>query len=183
VSWTHRLHVPEGVTRYRGEEPGSFADFDDRPERYYRYALGRHWSEEVDAVPLVWVMLNPSTADQDEDDATIRKCIGFAKEHHFGAILVVNLFAAVKTDPRALLKLDDPVGLHADAYLERALDLAGHGAHVVAAWGDVHRLLGRRAELWSEPLRAMHARCLGKTRRGSPRHPSRLAYATPMEAL
>ena len=66
----------------------------------YRYRLWRYWHTERE--PLIFIMLNPSTADAMQDDPTIRKCIGFAKRLGFGGIEVVNLFAYRATDPRDL---------------------------------------------------------------------------------
>lgn len=66
----------------------------------YRYDLTRTWDDTQP--PLVFVMLNPSTADALEDDATIRKCIGFADLSNFGGIVVVNLYAFRATKPASL---------------------------------------------------------------------------------
>jgi hypothetical protein len=65
----------------------------------YRYTLGRTWSDEP---PVLFVMLNPSTADADVDDNTISKCIGFAKRWGHGGITVVNLYAWRATNPKEL---------------------------------------------------------------------------------
>ena len=62
-------------------------------------ALTRRWAE---GPPLVVCMLNPSTADAEEDDPTIRRCVGFAKRDGFAALEVVNLFAFRATDPKAM---------------------------------------------------------------------------------
>ena len=56
----------------------------------YRYRLTRRWG---DGGAVAFVMLNPSTADAEKDDPTIRRCIGFAREWRFGRLIVVNLFA------------------------------------------------------------------------------------------
>lgn len=60
------------------------------PCKTYRYALWRRWS---DAPPVLFVMLNPSTANESQDDPTIRRCISFAKQWGHGGIIVGNLFA------------------------------------------------------------------------------------------
>src|SRR5687768_14824465 len=66
----------------------------------YRYNLTRLWDARL--IRVCWVMLNPSTADQHEDDATIRRCIGFSRSWGAGALTVVNLFAFRATQPRDL---------------------------------------------------------------------------------
>src|SRR5579859_5937119 len=94
--------------------------------RTYRYRLWRSW--EPRGSRCVFVGLNPSTADESTDDATIRKCVGFAKRWGFGAIEVVNLFAYAgvrSTDPRSLLGVSDPVGPDNDGTMDAAL----RGAH------------------------------------------------------
>jgi hypothetical protein len=80
----------------------------------------------------MFVMLNPSTADADVDDPTIRRCIGYAKAWGCGGLWVGNLFAFRATNPRGLLEVEDPVGPHNDDYL---LGMAYRSDLVVAAWG------------------------------------------------
>ena len=127
-------------------------------DRRYRYRLWRRWDG---ARPVVaFVMLNPSTADARRDDPTIRRCIGFAKSWGFGGMEVVNLFAYRTTDPGELRRVTDPVGADNDRHIRRAIARADL---VVLAWGA--RTRSRR--LLSLP----HARCLGLTRAGQPRHP------------
>lgn len=73
----------------------------------YRYWLERRWSGADFRSPLVlWCMLNPSTADAQTDDATIRRCVGFSNEWGFGRLIVVNLYAYRATDPSELDGLD-----------------------------------------------------------------------------
>lgn len=80
----------------------------------YRYWLCREWSPGLDS--LVWLMLNPSTADATQDDPTIRRCMGFARRWGYGGITVVNLYAYRATNPRDLLTAADPVGPENDRY-------------------------------------------------------------------
>src|SRR4051812_17109287 len=98
----------------------------------YRYRLWRIWEEL--APVMVWVMLNPSTADADVDDPSIRKCVGFAKANGCGGIIVVNLFAWRATDPKELRAVADPVGPENDAHIRWAVK-APLLATVVAGWG------------------------------------------------
>lgn len=139
---------------------GSGAWLDGR----YRYLLWRRWAE---ADSLLFIMLNPSTADAAQDDPTIRRCIGFARRWGFGGVEVVNLFAWRATLPRELAKARDPVGPHND----RAISLAvARSRAVIAAWG-VHGALGDRDAQVAQLLAATRLRCLGLTRDGAPRHP------------
>jgi hypothetical protein len=124
---------------------------------------------------------------------TVRKCRGFARRWEFNALDLVNLFALVSTDPRGLLASDDPIGPVNDHYIASVLSKA---SLVVWAWGDVptpqlRRLLTRRLEdvTADRPLFLTHlvpsaceVRTLGRTKSGQPRHPSRLAYSTALEA-
>ena len=74
----------------------------------YRYKLWRIW--DPDLPPILFVMLNPSTADANSDDRTIRRCVAFAKRDGFGRLLVGNLFAYRTPYPRVLRKAEEPVG-------------------------------------------------------------------------
>lgn len=138
----------------------------------YRYRLWRRWQAGFYATStLGFVMLNPSTADHCEDDPTIRRCIGFAKDHGFSAIHVVNLFAWRATDPAELSAAKDPVGPLNDEFIEEAALCC---ARLVAGWGAtkaprIEERAMRAAEVaWyaGRPLQ-----CLGVTKAGAPRHP------------
>lgn len=146
------------------------AVFDSR-ERAYRYLLTRIW--DPTKAPVVFLMLNPSTADALEDDATIRRLAhpksGFARRMGAGGLVVVNLFALCSTDPRALRHHPDPVGPLNDVFIRRAT--AG-ASTVVAAWGAAGVEHGRGARV-VETLRGRRVplHCLGQTSTGQPRHP------------
>jgi hypothetical protein len=75
-------------------------------DRRFRYRLGRRW---VEGAAVCFVLLNPSTADEMQDDATVRRCIAFAKAHGFDALEVVNLYAYIATDPADLRRAGYPV--------------------------------------------------------------------------
>lgn len=133
----------------------------------YRYGLLRRWNDDL---PLTFVMLNPSTADADLDDPTIRRCMGFARRDGYGGIYVFNLYAYRATDPKALLTCADPVGPENDSYLTRHLWAAHQqGRPVVAAWGANARPDRVRAVLDLVP--GAPWRCLGVTKAGAPKHP------------
>lgn len=134
----------------------------------YRYALLRRWG---DGQFVTFVMLNPSTADAEVDDPTIRRCIGFAKAWGYDALHVLNLYALRATDPRELLRADDPVGPENDRYL------ADHGgvsvtqsAPIIAAWGTNARP-DRVTAVLALPCFSWNLWALGVTKSGAPKHP------------
>lgn len=148
----------------------------------YRYRLWRRWD---DLLPLmVWVMLNPSTADGTTDDPTIRKCIGFAKANHCGGITVVNLFAFRATDPKQLPKVADPVGPENDQYIVWSC-CGPERAVVVAAWGTnlFARTQASRVRKIIHDNCTRELQCFGASKTGQPYHPLYLPYSTPMQAL
>jgi hypothetical protein len=128
----------------------------------YRYALWRQWA---DGPGVLFVMLNPSTADAMHDDPTIRRCIGFAKSWGFGSLAAGNLFALRTPSPRVLAAAQSPVGADNDRWLRR---LQRGAALVLAAWGNHGRMLDRAVAV----QRMLTDPCtLGLTRAGEPRHP------------
>jgi len=135
----------------------------------FRYRLSRTWRP---GPPLLFVMLNPSTADAREDDPTLRRCLGFAQRAGFGALEVVNLFAYRATDPRDLRAAGYPVGPRNDEHIAAAVR---DSAAVCLAWGSNATRLARAAEVLVL-LRELRARpqCLRLTRGGCPQHPLRL---------
>lgn len=159
--------LPEGLVLEDDEWDGMLATAVMDDTRTYRYLLTRIW--DTSTQPMVWVMLNPSTADAMEDDATIRRCVGFARREHCGGIAVVNLFALRSTNPRALRDHPDPIGPHNDAFLRQATSSLGP---VVAGWG-AGGVLGGRAATVTRTLTAagVQMRALGVTSTGQPRHP------------
>lgn len=141
----------------------------------YRYALTRGAGYEQARRWICFVMLNPSTADANQDDPTIRRCLGFARRERCDGLIVVNLFAYRATDPMDLVAYDvhDPVGPENDDYIEEAATRAhGSGGPVVCAWGARGRYKDQGLKVLGllERLR-IPAMCLGTTALGDPRHP------------
>jgi hypothetical protein len=130
----------------------------------YRYALGRVWGNR--AARVCWVMLNPSTADADNDDPTIRRCMALSGAWGFGALVVVNLFAFRSTNPRGLRLANDPVGPRNDAVIAREVQSA---RQTIVAWGVKGALRGRDREVLGFLSGSVFH--LGLTRDGHPRHP------------
>lgn len=163
------------------------------PNGLHRYSLHRYWRRGSNPTPLVFVMLNPSTADHTVDDATIRKCVGFAWRLGFDGIHVVNLWAIRSRDPRAigaaLAAGKDAIGPENDAHLQNVANYCARrrGERPVAlAWGG--RPPGLPVDVWRErtgyvaSLFAKHVppSCFGTTKAGDPRHPLMLPYSTPL---
>lgn len=135
----------------------------------YRYFLWRKWGEmRAGCPPVVFVMLNPSTADETQDDPTIRRCVGFAKREMAQAVFVMNLFAFRSTDPKQLAVCADPVGPENDAEMSRLLK-DGH-ATVICAWGAAP-VAKERAKQFLDLMAGRQMYCLGTTKSGAPRHP------------
>ena len=133
------------------------------PCRTYRYDLWRKWLGGNGYV--MFVGLNPSTADETQDDPTIRRCVAFAKAWGYAGLCMTNLFAYRATDPRDMMRASDPVGpLNDEILCGRA-----EGADVVvAAWG-VHGTFGGRQRAVRAALPKLHY--LRLTKDGHPGHP------------
>ena len=145
-------------------------------DEVYRFNLSRRWGL---GTLLTFVMLNPSTADADQDDPTIRRCVGFARTLGYDGINVVNLYAFRATKPADLWLAAEPTGGERNDDLLREIGrCAEYGMPVVAAWGAnakrdrVNQVLTFRG--WDKIT------ALGLTKSGAPRHPLYLpASATP----
>lgn len=147
----------------------------------YRYTLSRVWDESKYCLPFC--MLNPSTADAEQDDPTIRRCIGFAKREGYGGIHVVNLFAFRATKPRELDTVSDPVGPDNEIYLSRAVyAAASYNIPIVCAWGSRLPLNVSRTGYWMIAQGGARFVCLGKTLAGYPRHPLYVRADQPLES-
>jgi hypothetical protein len=133
------------------------------PCRTWRYALARRWAP--DGQPVMFVALNPSTADETLDDPTVRRCIGFAKRWGFPAMLMLNAFALRSTDPRALYSAADPVGPENDTWL---LAMRQTAARCVVCWGAHGALLDRGTEVVQLVAPVFS---FGFTKDGFPKHP------------
>lgn len=147
--------------------------------RQFRYVLTREFDGDS---TCLFVMLNPSTADADQDDPTIRRCIGFTKRQGFGRLEVVNLYAFRSTSPAGLSAASNPVGPDNDAEIQEALERADL---VVAAWGNNTGFdHGRVADVMTLIKRsAKPVKCFGLTKQGQPRHPLYLRSDTGLVPL
>lgn len=147
----------------------------------YRYWLKRSWIPEpgMEGSRVLFVMLNPSTADAELDDPTIRRCIGFARSLGLSELMVANLYAFRATKPSDLWNTADPVGPENDRWLE---NLCQEADKIVCAWGanaqeDRVSAFLRRMQTAEIPLF-----CLGTTKAGAPRHPLYIKSEQPLVA-
>ena len=144
---------------------------------HYRYLLVSEFGGDS---TCVFIMLNPSTADGNEDDPTIRRCIYFSKREGFGRLEVVNLYAYRSPSPTELVLTGDPVGPGNNYEIEGALLRA---SLVVAAWGNradpvrVHEV-ANLIDRFGKPVK-----CFGLTKLGNPRHPLYSSSKAPLEYL
>ncbi len=141
----------------------------------HRYSLCRRWEP---GKLVNFIMLNPSKADAEVDDSTVRKCIGFAKRWGFGRLVVTNLLPNVATNPQDLPRWSG--NNHFNAQVRRVI--IQEADLIVVAWGSPDTHL-RRQISFSELLYHMRGQlsgralfCIGTTKKGDPLHPSRTAY-------
>jgi len=144
---------------------------------FYRYLLRRAWDHSKPRA--LYVMLNPSTADAEIDDPTIRSCIRLAKELGYGSFEVVNLYAFRATKPAALISELTPSGPRNGEIVKAAI---GRCDVVICAWG-AHQMAVRKSKWMVGEIRALRpaAYCFGKTKAGAPRHPLYIKSGTPLE--
>lgn len=139
----------------------------------YRYALTREWAPG--GRRALFVMLNPSTATEVQNDPTVERCERRARALGFGAFRVTNIFAFRATDPKVMRAVADPVGPGNDAAIAEGADWADQ---VICAWGSHGAHLNRGAaveaglRVTAKPL--FH---LGLTQAGAPKHPLYIGYA------
>lgn len=147
------------------------ATFSEGDGQLYRYLLWRVWD---DSLPLlIFIMLNPSTADVDNNDPTVERCERRARREGFGGVFVLNLFAFRATDPKDMKAVEDPVGRMNDYFIRSMMVKAkAQGHRIIVAWGIHGRYRDRAREV------AAHAKelgvelyALGLTDRYEPRHP------------
>ncbi len=131
-------------------------------DRKYRYALWRIWSSEKPFV--LFIGLNPSTANETQNDPTIRRVVNFAFDWGYGGVVMCNLFGIVSTDPKILESHPDPIGNN-DLTLPYFGNLA---SEVVFAWGNFEQA-NNRAKTIARMFPDGRALMLNKN--GTPRHP------------
>jgi len=132
-------------------------------DRKYRYVLSRIWDETKPKVMIIG--LNPSTADETEDDPTIGRCISFSKSWGYGGVYMLNLFAFRATQPKDMFNAQNPIGLENNSYIEiysKKVD------KIVCAWGN-HGTYKNRGNEIREKFDKLFYLKLNQT--GEPAHP------------
>ncbi len=157
--------------RKEGQYEAVFSD-----DMVYRYLLKAQWHWAIDPYlsPRLacWIMLNPSTADQDNLDPTLRRCRRFSWDWAFGGMLIANLFALRSTDASKLEQVPDPYGPENDDFIKSAIERADA---VIVAWGtNVRRpVVKEQADRVLGMIRSANKlpRCLKVSATGAPCHP------------
>jgi hypothetical protein len=137
------------------------------PDRVYRYALRIAWRAEHGYV--IFIGLNPSIADEEVDDPTVRRVCAYADRWGFGGVTMLNLFAYRATDPARMRAVRDPVGPANDATLDREILRPLETPIAIAAWGTLGTHRNRCYDV-ERRLRG-YLCCLRVTRDGHPAHP------------
>lgn len=137
------------------------------PDRIYRYTLERTWNPNLGT--CVFILLNPSTADAEIDDPTIRRGVGFTQDWGYGRCVFVNLFAYRTSCPAVLREADSPIGRQNDKWIKY---WANRATVLVAAWG-IHGSYRDRDSKVVKLLVGHTIQCLGLTKAW---HPKRILY-------
>jgi hypothetical protein len=141
------------------------------PCRRYRYTLIRRFGKKsaTKKERIAFIGLNPSTATERVNDPTVRRCIGYAQQWGYREFIMLNAFGLRSTDPKGLLKVDDPNGLGNDEAIQTWVKKS---SVVVCCWGVHARLNDRHQELVHYLYQwGIRPQCLGVTQAGFPRHP------------
>ncbi len=156
----------------------------------YRYTLYRKTKSPVRWVKkCLFIMLNPSTADAEKDDPTIRRCLSFAEREGCTDLTVVNLYALRATNPKEMIALLQYSPMEAFGgtdqkkhLLEQIEDHSQMNHLIICAWGKQKGIEGhadRVMKIINENKGTAY--CLGKTKEGYPRHPLYVKGDKPLE--
>lgn len=130
------------------------------PDSIYRYQLLRSW--DIDKPKILFIMLNPSTADEFVEDPTIRRIVNYAKDWGYGSVYVGNLYAFRSTDPKGLNSVEDPIGPENITNIQVLIGLVDK---VVYAWGNE-----RKEPEWLKKI-VTNPYCIDISKKGIPKHP------------
>ena len=129
-------------------------------DNIYRYQLSRIWDDSKPKI--LFIMLNPSTADEFVEDPTIRRIVNYAKDWGYGSVYVGNLYAFRSTDPKGLNSVEDPIGPENITNIQVLIGLVDK---VVYAWGNE-----RKEPEWLKKI-VTNPYCIDISKKGIPKHP------------
>lgn len=134
-------------------------------DRNYRYALWRIWDKSK---PLVmFIGLNPSTANETDNDPTIKSVCRISKKNGYGGVYMMNLFAIISSDPKILIGCDNPIGNN-NYWL---MNISEKCSDIVFAWGSFKEAAERAKEIISNFTKFHQPKCIAQNKDGSPKHP------------
>jgi hypothetical protein len=141
-------------------------------DRVFRYTLERVWWPTPNQHQVAFIGLNPSTADEQQDDPTVRRCIRYAKKWGYSGMVMLNIFAIRGTDPRILRSPRDIKGPLNDHHIARIIQRA-ETQLVIGCWGNWGELHGRGKDVIGlvKSARRQLYRLGPLTKLGHPRHP------------
>ena len=139
------------------------------PCRTWRYTLRHTWMDVFDTEEraIVWIGLNPSTADENQLDPTLRRIRGYSKAWGYNTFYMLNIFAFRATDPRNMRQATDPIGPENDRWI---LETAQSTTRIMCAWGRNGTYLNRQHAVVAL-LKDSGLYYLEKTKDGIPKHP------------
>jgi len=140
------------------------------PDGIYRYWLEIRWAS---GRAINFLMLNPSTADEQKNDPTVERCERRARMWGYPAVIITNLFAVRATDPNDMLAHQNPTGRENDKWIVQAY---AESIMTIAAWGAHGKHLQRSRRVRQDALGGMPLKCLKYTG-GEPWHPLYLPYS------
>jgi hypothetical protein len=194
------------ITRQGYLPDGTFGAASFSADGRFRYWLLRKWDQLPSAppnvidrggagqaphpeqtFPMIFICLNPSTADHMQNDPSVTRMMNFAKREGCGGLVVMNVFALRSTDPKALLRAHSPMGPYNLEMIRMQTQPMGYPPRqpvVVAAWGAhvTHKQLRPGAAEVERTLyhTGVKVSCLGTTKSGYPKHPLYLPADTPL---
>ena len=135
-------------------------------DRQHRYVLRRTWENKEH---LCFIGLNPSVANEVQNDNTVRRVIRYAKDWGFGGLTVLNLFGLVSTDPKGLKSIENPAGAENDYYIRNTMK---KHSTIFCGWGNHGKDRNRDSEVIKIITEAGRVpKCLAVNKTGTPKHP------------
>ena len=169
------------MTQYNSTNSGhKWADGETRsaafsPCRQWRYHLQQVWDES--RPNLLWLMLNPSTADETQNDPTVERCEMRAHMWNYGGVEVYNIFAFRATDPKNMKAAEDPVGPENDKWLAK-FAIKSQQTLAIAGWGNHGSHQNRNRDVIKILNQKMaDVKALKINASGDPKHPLYIGYS------